>query len=78
VPQRREVLSLDPREGVHEILPEPVPVDLRKNVLALTADLEAEISRLREKLAANEKKISADDLDKLRDIREELASVVSG
>jgi len=77
VPHWREVLSLDHREGTPEILPETVPKDLRQNFLALTADLEAEIARLREKLAEKKKKISEEDLEKLKDIRDELQAVIS-
>jgi len=78
VPQWREVLSLDERERVPEILPEPVSSDLRQNMLALTSDLEAEIARLRQQLAAMDKQISEDDVGRLRDIRDELQAVVSG
>ena len=77
VPHWREVLSLDHSEGTPEILPETVPKDLRQNFLALTADLEAEIARLREKLAEKKKKISEEDLEKLKDIRDELQAVIS-
>jgi metallo-beta-lactamase family protein len=77
VPHWREVLSLDHREGTPEILPETVPKDLQQNFLALTTDLEAEIARLKEQLAEKKKKISEEDLEKLRDIRDELQAVIS-
>jgi len=75
VPQWREVLRLDRRELVSEVLPKVAPVDLRADMLALTADLEAEIARLKQQLAGNEKKISEGHLEKLRDIRDELQAV---
>ena len=77
VPRYREVLYLGPREGVPEILPEAVPADLTGNMLALTSDLEAELSRLKERLAEKAKELSADDVEKLREIRDELQTVVS-
>ncbi len=77
VPRWREVLRLGPREGVPEILPEAVPMDLSRNMLALTADLEAEIARLRERLAAKKHAVSEDDVERLRDIRDGLQAVVS-
>ncbi len=77
VPRSREVLSLEPREGVPVTLPEPAPVDLREGVLALTTDLENEIARLKERLAGKEKTLSADDMEKLKDIREELQALIS-
>ncbi|MBI5251619.1 MAG: MBL fold metallo-hydrolase [Desulfomonile tiedjei] len=77
VPRRREVLKLDRRELMPEAIPEPVPAeDLRQNMLTLTAELEAEIARLRERLATNGKKISQDDLKKLGTIREALEGIV--
>jgi metallo-beta-lactamase family protein len=78
VPRWREVLSLDHGEVRPEILPEPVSVDLRKDMLALAAELEAEIARLKGQLAVKETKISEEDVERLRDIREELQAVVAG
>jgi metallo-beta-lactamase family protein len=75
VPRWREVLNLEPREGVPEIMPEPVPVDLRQNMLSLAADLETTILGLRRKLADNERTISEGDVERLRIIREELQAV---
>lgn len=78
VPRWREVLSLDHGEVRPEILPEPVSVDLRKDMLALAAELEAEIARLKGQLAVKETKISEEDVERLRDIREELQAVLTG
>jgi metallo-beta-lactamase family protein len=76
VPSWREVLTLEPHGVVPEILPVAAPVDLRQNILTLTQDLETEIARLKERLAAKEREVSADDLEKLKDIREELQAMV--
>ncbi len=78
VPQWREVLPLEPPEGVPVIRPKAASVDLRQNMLELTAELESEAARLRERLAAKAKEISEDDVERLRDIRDELKVVVSG
>ena len=78
VPHWREVLSLERREGPREILPEAFPVDVRQDMITLTTDLEAEIVRLRQRLAASERAFSELDVEKLRDIRDDLQSVVSG
>lgn len=78
VPTRREVLHLEPPEEAPEILPEAVSLDLRQDMLTLTADLEAEIARLKEQLAADMTHVSEDDVEKLRDICDELQTIVSG
>jgi metallo-beta-lactamase family protein len=78
VPKWREVLTLDHVEAVHEILPEPVSVDLRRDMLTLADEIEAEISRFKEQIAVKAPKITEEDLEKLRDIREELQTVISG
>jgi hypothetical protein len=77
VPQWREVLRLEPREGVPEILPQITRIDLRQDMQVLTADIEAEIARLKEQLASKKKEIFEDDLDKLRDIRDDLHALVT-
>ncbi len=76
IPRWREVLSLEPREVAPEIVPLAVPAARKENMLALIGDLEAELSRLKEQFAANENKISADDMERLSDIRDELQAFV--
>jgi metallo-beta-lactamase family protein len=78
VPHWREVLTLEPRECVPEILPTATPVDQQKSKLALIGDLEAEITRLKEQLAVNHKNISDDEIEILKDIRDELQGVGTG
>ena len=51
VPKYREVLSLHEPESVSTILPEPASPNLKEQMIALTADLEAEIARLKENLS---------------------------
>jgi metallo-beta-lactamase family protein len=78
VPRRREVLRLEPREGVREILPAAAPVDLRLTMIDLISAVETEIARLRKQLAEKDTKLSADDLEKLRDVHEGLEALISG
>ena len=77
VPRWREVLALGPREGAPEILPEPAPVDLRQSMLALTKDLETQIARLKDQLAAKEREVSEDDVERLKDIGADLEAMVA-
>jgi metallo-beta-lactamase family protein len=77
VPRWREALVLEPREGVPEVLPEPIVVDLRQNMLSIAADLEEAVSRLRQRLVANEKTISEGDVERLKGIRDELQTVAT-
>jgi metallo-beta-lactamase family protein len=75
VPQWRERLRLAPQGNKHEILPPPMPVDLRKDVFALIGDLETEIARLKKQLVADKQMISETEMGKLKDIRDELQAV---
>jgi len=78
VPRWREVLNLEPGKGFPEMLPEAVTVDLGQNLADLTDDLESEIARLRDLLAAREREISESDVERLRDIRDKMQAFVSG
>jgi metallo-beta-lactamase family protein len=75
VPTRGEALSLDPTKAVPVKPPERTSVDLQRNMLDLTTDLEAEVSRLKDQLATNKEKVSKEDLEKLKEIREELQAL---
>ncbi len=55
VPQYREVLNLHELESVSKIVPQADSPILKERMIALTADLEAEIARLKENLSTNEK-----------------------
>jgi metallo-beta-lactamase family protein len=77
VPRWRETIELSPREGIAEELPEPVGMDQREDLEVLTRDLETEISRLKELLSRKDGEISEQDLDRLRDVRDELQLIVS-
>ncbi|MEJ2719476.1 MAG: MBL fold metallo-hydrolase [Deltaproteobacteria bacterium] len=76
IPDWREVVRLGPREAPPKRAREPVTVGLRHDMLALTADLEAELARLKEQLTATDKEISEDDLEHLRDARDRLRDTV--
>jgi metallo-beta-lactamase family protein len=78
VPSWQEVLTLEPREGAPEVRPTTVAVDVRQEMLTLTGDVEAEIVRLRGRLAAARTKVADEDVDRLQDILEELQTLVSG
>lgn len=75
VPQYREVLSLHEPESVSKIVPQADSQNLKEQMIALTADLEAQIARLREHLSTNEKAISNQHLEKLKDIRNDLQAI---
>jgi metallo-beta-lactamase family protein len=78
VPRWREVLRLVPRERIKEI---PVGVDreiLRRNLLEMTANLEAVVSRLKEQIAKDEKQFVETDVEKLFAISGELNALISG
>lgn len=77
VPSWQEVLSLEPREGAPEIRPAVSAIDRQQEMLALTKSLEAEVARLKGQIAASEHKISEEDMDRLRDVLEELQTLVS-
>ncbi len=78
VPQWREILSLGPRsEGVPEMLPKIDRPDLQQEMISLTANLEAEIGRLKKQLLFEERDISEHDMDRLRDIGEELRALIA-
>lgn len=76
VPRWREVLTLRPREGAPEILPEPATVDLRQSMLEMTKDLEAQIARLKDQLATKEWQGSEDDMERLKDVGADLQTIL--
>ena len=78
VPRFREVLPLGPLEGVPEIVPAAVPTDRSRTMLAVTSDLEAEIRRLRDRLAVKPNEISEADVESFRKIRDDLHAFGSG
>jgi hypothetical protein len=74
-PRMREALILEHGKKVSEILPGPETGDIEKERLELTASLENEFDRIKKYLADSTKAISQDDIDKLREIREELQTI---
>ncbi len=78
VPRWREVLTLDEVEAIPKIVPECVYEDLREHTIALISEIEAEIAKLKKQLASPEKRVVADDIERLRDARDDLQTVVSG
>lgn len=74
-PRLREMLILDHGRQVSEMLPVTDTIDLKKDTLDLTSQLELEILRLRKHLEERKTALSQEDLDRLRDIRDELQSI---
>ncbi|MDQ7785489.1 MAG: MBL fold metallo-hydrolase [Desulfomonilaceae bacterium] len=77
VPRRGEVLELDPTIGVSVTPAEEVPVEVGEIVPALFAEIEAEISQLKEALTIRTHDVTDDMADKLREVLEELKSLSS-
>jgi metallo-beta-lactamase family protein len=75
IPRWRELLRLPPRGGKFEIVPPAVAVDHRKDMFALIGELEQEITHIKERVVTNKKKIQETDVDKLRDVRDELQAL---
>jgi len=78
VPSWREVLTLDGVEVSPRILPEPDYEDLSRHTMALVSEIEAEITKLKQQLSSSQKRVVADDIEKLRDARDDIQTVVSG
>jgi metallo-beta-lactamase family protein len=76
VPKWREVLSLDSHDTVPYILPESVSEGTRQTMLDLSTDLAADIDKLKEQLVAEGREISEYDVERLRDIRDDLKAIV--
>ncbi len=77
-PHWREALILKPRERAIEPRPQIAPIDFQKEFVDLTTEIEAEINRLKERLAQEKGKISQTDIERLKNIRKQLQTVVSG
>ena len=45
-------------------------------MLEMAADLETQLARLKEQLAGSKREVSADDVDRLKDIRDDLQVVI--
>jgi metallo-beta-lactamase family protein len=78
VPKWREVIGLHPPGERARKLREPAVEGPRSEMMALAADLEKEIVRLRSRLDRPEGEIAEEDLKRLKAIREDLRGVVSG
>jgi metallo-beta-lactamase family protein len=78
VPTWKEKLMLKPKEMLREapsIKEEPANIlQIASNIII---DLERELKRLRKRLKANEERVSEDDIDRLKYIKEELQAIES-
>jgi metallo-beta-lactamase family protein len=76
VPTWKERLILKPKEMMREAaLIEEEPANILQISLNIIIDLEREMDRLRKRLKANEERISEDDIDRLKYIKEELQAI---
>jgi metallo-beta-lactamase family protein len=77
VPRCREVLTLDPSEGAREMAPAPEAADARQTMIELLTTVESEIARLKTQLIEKRAAFSTEDLEKLKDIREDLETLIA-
>jgi metallo-beta-lactamase family protein len=75
VPQLHEVLSLDAQKGISTIRKEAALPDRRQDMLALLKNIEAEIAQLKKQVAKHDHKVSVDNFELFRNIRDELQTV---
>jgi len=78
VPTWKEKLMLKPKEIMREAAPiEEEPANILQISSNIIIDLERELKRLRKRLKANEERVSEDDIDRLKYIKEELQAIES-
>jgi metallo-beta-lactamase family protein len=80
VPEWKETLILKPREVVSEIIPaKAAPTDTDRDMLNTIIDLKKELDRLKKQLENKERKgtINEDDIDKLKDIQNEVKAILA-
>lgn len=79
VPRWREVLQLERKEELPGVvLEEAVRPDVREHMLAMISELEAELGRFRDRISVHGKaSVSEEDMERLKDLRDELQTMVS-
>ena len=79
VPRWREVLRLEPKKDLPGIvLEEGAPTDVREHMLSMISDVEAELGRFRDRISAHGRaSVSEEDMERLKELRDELQSMVS-
>ncbi len=79
VPRWREVLQLERKEELPGVvLEEAVRPDVREHMLTMISDVEAELGKFRDRISAHGKaSVSEEDMERLKDLRDELQAMVS-
>ncbi|MCK4535057.1 MAG: MBL fold metallo-hydrolase, partial [Syntrophobacterales bacterium] len=76
VPRMRESLILEPQKMTSAMAPEAAPEDLQQVMGATIISLEKELEELKRKLAGKGGRIQEADIDRLKDIEEDLRMVL--
>jgi len=76
VPRMRESLILEPQKMTSAMAPEAAPEDLQKVMSATVISLEKELEELKRKLAGRGARIQEADIDRLKDIEEDLRMIL--
>ena len=74
-PRMRELLILEDGKKVSEIMPEIEPIEAPADNVELAIELETQINILKNRLSAGLKPISQEDIERLREIRDELSTI---
>ena len=76
VPRMRESLILEPQKMTSAMAPDAAPEDLQQVMGATVISLEKELEELKRKLAGRGGRIQEADIDRLKDIEEDLRMVL--
>ncbi len=77
-PRLRETLILERGKEVKEILPSPEETDAEKETIEMASDLERAIISLKQHFAQTGRALPQDELDRLREIRDEIQILAEG
>ncbi|MEA1971198.1 MAG: MBL fold metallo-hydrolase [Thermodesulfobacteriota bacterium] len=78
VPRMRESLILEPQKVTHAMFPEAEPEDLQKVMGATVISLEKELEELKKRLAGRSGRVQEADIDRLKEIEEDMRMVLPG
>ena len=79
VPRWREVLKLERKKELPGVVPEEaVRPNIREHMLAMISELESELGRFKDRISVQGRaSVSEDDMERLKDLRDELQTMVS-
>ena len=79
VPRWREVLKLERKKELPGVVPEEaVRPNIREHMLAMISELESELGRFKDRISVQGRaSVSEDDMERLKDLRDELQAMVS-